>query len=103
MFVCSSILIVIILHMMCIVYNDAVEPDEMVESVELFKSTKSPNKKKLIFKRSVSNDYEPLTNIYNLNKCNGIRRTGKPCKQDGTKSGGEIINGYCMYHKKIRK
>ena len=25
------------------------------------------------------------------------------CKQDGTKSGGEIINDYCSYHKKYRK
>jgi hypothetical protein len=36
-------------------------------------------------------------------KCRAIKMNGKQCRQDGTGLGGEIINGYCKFHKKYGK
>ena len=49
------------------------------------------------------NNYNIDINIsINHNKCKGIKKNGKPCKQRGdpNQSGGPIINGYCKYHRK---
>ena len=38
-------------------------------------------------------------------KCQAIKKNGKPCRQRNRQNqgGGEIINGYCNYHKHLRK
>ena len=82
--------------MLCFVHKEPVEPEP----------TKSPNRKKFKIKKPRSNDYSTFIDICNLDnssKCNGVKRNGSPCRQDGTKSGGEIINGYCIYHRDLRK
>ena len=37
-------------------------------------------------------------------RCRAIKKNGKQCRQCGKpqQSGGEIINGYCNYHKQFR-
>jgi hypothetical protein len=100
MFVCCSLLIVIILHMLlCIVHDEPFkidEPFERVIPIKSFETTKSHNRKKIRFKTKKST-------MLTVNDCKALKRNGSPCRQDGSKSGGEIINGYCMYHKKMRK
>ena len=51
------------------------------------------------------------TNTNNIRKqihherCQAIKKNGKPCRQRNRQNqgGGEIINGYCNYHKHLRK
>ena len=114
--VCCSFVILLILHIVCI---EQKEPLKIVKSYkDEFKPhctvvpTKS-NRKKIIFNPhctvvpTTTNRKKIIFKKNRLNnttyKCNGIRRNGSTCRQDGTKSGGEIINGYCNYHKKMRK
>ena len=96
-FVCCSFVILLILHIVCI------EQKEPLKIVKSYKDEFKPhctvvpnttNRKKIIFKKKRLNN--------TTYKCNGIKRNGSPCRQNGTKSGGEIINGYCNYHKKMR-
>ena len=102
-FVCCSLLIVIILHMLCIVFEHVEHGDpsehgepcehiftERVNPIINFNTVKSHNRKK-------------QSTMLTDNKCNALKRNGSSCRQDGNKSGGKIINGYCVYHKKMRK
>jgi len=38
-------------------------------------------------------------------RCQAIKKNGRPCRQVNrpNQGGGEIINGYCHYHKHLRK
>ena len=40
----------------------------------------------------------------NRKRCKFIKKNGKQCRQSGkeNQSGGEIINGYCNYHRKTK-
>lgn len=114
--VCCSLVIVCIFHILCIIYT---KKNKIDETDEVFKpySKIEPNeqitnpKKKLILKKNISNNYITIikncnlinTPGHNISKCNAIKRNGNPCKQNGHKSGGEIISGYCNYHQKMRK
>ena len=91
-FVCCSFVILLILYIVCIGQKESPKivksyKDEFKPHCEVVPPTE--NRKKIKLNNTTY-------------KCNGIRPNGSPCRQDGTKSGGKIINGYCNYHKKMR-
>ena len=150
-FVCCSLLIVIILHMLCIVFEhvehgdlseheepvengDLIEREEPVENGDLSEHGEPVEHSDLseheepVEHSDLSEHGEPCEHIFTErvnpiinfntvkshnrkkqstmlteNKCNALKRNGSSCRRDGNKSGGKIINGYCVYHKKMRK
>ena len=59
---------------------------------------------KLIFEdknKLISEEKKNENQKDNHNRCVAIKKNGKRCRQMGKKnqSGGEIINGYCSFHR----